>query len=203
MMGGMDGDSGRQVFAQRYIDGLGRVLRDLPLEDLASAMEVLERALAERRQVFLAGNGGSAATASHVATDLVKGVAEAGGQGIRAIALSDNVPLLTAIANDTSYREIFAKQLAALGQRGDVLCVFSGSGNSENIARAVEVAQRMQMTTIAFLGMGGGKVTAMADVSVIVRSDLYGPIEDAHMVLAHVVTAYLRQWVAPVRQDRS
>ena len=188
--------SDRIAFAQRYIDNLCRVLGDLPLSDLARALETLEKALAERRQVFLAGNGGSAATASHMAGDLVKGVAQEGGRGLRAIALSDNVPLITAIANDESYSEVFASQLAALGQPGDVLIVFSGSGNSANIVRAVEVAQQMGITTIAFLGMGGGQVAKMADVSVIVPSAEYGPIEDAHMVLGHLVTAYLRSWSA-------
>ena len=194
--------SDRIAFAQRYIDNLCCVLRDLPLSDLARVLETLEKALAERRQVFLAGNGGSAATASHMAQDLVKDVAQEGGRGVRAIALSDNVPLITAIANDESYSEIFASQLAALGQPGDVLVVFSGSGNSANIVRAVAVAQQMQITTIAFLGMGGGQVARMADVAVIVPSDEYGPIEDVHMALNHLVTAYLRSWLAEARQDR-
>ena len=194
--------SDRIAFAQRYIDNLCRVLHDLPLSDLARALETLEKALAERRQVFLAGNGGSAATASHMAQDLVKDVAKKGGRGLQALALSDSVPLITAIANDESYSEIFASQLAALGQPGDVLIVFSGSGNSPSIVRAVAVAQQMQITTIAFLGMRGGRVAKMADVAVIVPSDEYGPIEDVHMAFDHLVTAYLCSWLAEARQDR-
>jgi D-sedoheptulose 7-phosphate isomerase len=108
---------------------------------LARALEVLEKAYIERRQVFLAGSGGSAATASHMANDLMKGVAKGDRRGFRAIALSDNVPLITAIANDESYSEVFVGQLAALGQPGDVLIVFSGGGNSANIVCAVEVAR--------------------------------------------------------------
>ena len=118
------------TFAQKYLEDLCTVLRRVPLYDLALAIEMLKHAHAERRQVFLAGNGGSAATASHMAQDLVKGVAKGSGRGFRAIALSDNVPLITAIANDESYSEVFAGQLAALGQPGDVLIVISGSGNS-------------------------------------------------------------------------
>ena len=194
-------DSDRVVFAQRYIDDLCCVLRNLPLDNLARALETLEKAFAERRMVFLAGNGGSAATASHMAQDLVKGVVQEGGRGYRAIALSDNVPLITAIANDEDYSQIFARQLASLGQTGDVLIVFSGSGNSANIVRAVEVAQQMRITTIAFLGMGGGQVAKMADVPVVVPSDDYGPIEDVHMMFDHLVTAYLRSWLAAKRGD--
>ena len=186
----------RERFSRDYIETLCSVLRGLAFEDLAGALQMLERALVERRQVFIAGNGGSAATASHMANDLTKGVAEAGGRGLRAIALSDNVPLITAIANDKSYSDIFADQLMALGQPGDVLIVLSGSGNSINIVRAVEVAQEMQIATIALLGMDGGRVAGLADVSVVVPSDEYGPIEDAHMVLDHLVTAYLRSWLA-------
>lgn len=194
-------DVNRVAFAEQYIDNLCCVLRDLPLGDLARALETLERAHIERRQVFLAGNGGSAATASHMASDLMKGVAKGGGRGFRAIALSDNVPVMTAIANDESFTEVFASQLTALGQPGDILIVFSGSGNSANIVRAVTVAQQMQMTTIAFLGMGGGQVAKMAQVCVIVPSDEYEPIEDVHMAFDHLVTTYLCGWLAQARRD--
>jgi len=198
-----DSSRDREVFAQAYIDNLCRVLQGLPFNNLAKVLEILEKAFVEGRYIFLAGNGGSAATASHMANDLMKGVAKGGGRGVRAIALSDNIPLITAIANDESYSEVFAGQLAALGQPGDVLIVFSGSGNSANIARVVAVAQQMQITTIAFLGMGGGHVAKMADVSVIVPSDEYGPIEDVHMAFDHLVTAYLRSWLAEARQGVS
>lgn len=189
------------TFAQEYLENLCTVLRSVPVNDLALAIEMLERAYIERRQVFLAGNGGSAATASHMANDLMKGVVKGYGRGFRAVALSDNVPLITAIANDESYEEVFAGQLAALGQPGDVLIVISGSGNSANIVRAVEVAQQMQITTIAFLGMGGGQVAKMADVSVVVPSDEYGPIEDVHMMFDHLITACLRSWLAEAQQN--
>jgi len=191
----------RERFSFDYIETLCDVLHDLPTKDIDGVLRLLERAFVERRQVFIAGNGGSAATASHMANDLAKGVAEVGGRGFRAIALSDNVPLITAIANDKSYEEIFADQLSMLGQAGDVLIVISGSGNSTNIVRAVEVAQHIQITTIALLGMGGGQVAKMADISVIVPSDDYGPIEDIHMVLDHLFTAYLCHWLATGCRD--
>jgi D-sedoheptulose 7-phosphate isomerase len=191
----------RESFAQKYIDGLCRVLQDIPFPELARALEILERAYVEGRQVFLAGNGGSAATASHTANDLVKGVALAGQTGIRAIALTDNVPLMTAIANDESYAEIFARPLAQFGRPGDILIAISASGNSPNVVRAVEVARQMEMTTIGFLGMGGGKVAKMVDVPVIVKSNDYGPVEDVHMVFDHLSVAYLRAWLSEKPDD--
>ncbi len=191
----MDQSSDRIVFARDYVDRLCRVLRSLPFEDLGTTLELLERALIDRRQVFLAGNGGSAATASHMAADLIRGVALRDARGLRAIALTDNVACLTAIANDESYEDAFASQLIALGQPGDLLILFSGSGNSSNIVRIASVARSMHITVIAFLGMGGGEVASMADVSVVVPSDDYGPVEDVHLVFDHLVTAYLRCWL--------
>jgi D-sedoheptulose 7-phosphate isomerase len=186
----------RERFAKEHVQALCEVLQALPFADLAKALEVLERAYTERRQVFLAGNGGSAATASHMASDLAKGIAPPGGHGIRAICLSDNVPLLTAVANDIGYSEVFARPLAEYGQRGDILIVISASGNSPNILRAVETAQQMGITTIGFLGMGGGKASSMVDIAVVVPADDYGPVEDVHMVFDHLAMMYLKQLIA-------
>lgn len=186
-----DSSGDREVFAQAYIDNLCRVLQGLPFNNLAKVLEILEKAFVEGRHIFLAGNGGSAATASHMANDLLKGVTKNGESGLRAIALSDNVSLVTAIANDESFSEIFARQLKVLGQAGDVLVVFSGSGNSANIVSVVETAKRLHLITIGFLGMGGGQVGKIVDVSVIVPSNEYGPVEDVHMVFDHLVTSYL------------
>lgn len=182
----------RSRFAEQYLNGLVRTVREMPLDDIAKLLEVLEIALQERRLILLAGNGGSAATASHMANDLMNGVAQGGNYGFRAIALSDNVPAITAVANDENYREIFARQIEGLAQSGDILLVISGSGNSSNLLRAVESARTIGMTTLALLGMGGGKLAELVDFSVIAPSDDYGPIEDIHMVLDHLVTAYFR-----------
>ncbi len=187
----MPSDAERTAFARRYLQSLQGILNAIPLEDFVKVMGRLEDALREKKQVFLAGNGGSAATASHMANDLMKTVAKKHGNGMRVIALSDNVPLLTAIGNDEGYDEIFSGQLLALGNEGDVLIVISGSGNSPNLLRAVEEAKRMGMITIGFLGMDGGKLTSMTDVAVVVPSNDYGPIEDVHMIFNHLITAYL------------
>lgn len=185
--------SGCSAFARQYLSGLGRVLERVSCDDLAKVMEILERVRRERRTVFLAGNGGSAATASHMANDLMKTIVSGRDTcGLRAISLSDNTQLVTAIANDMSYDDVFAEQLKHLACEGDILIVISGSGNSKNIIRAVETAKRLRLTTIGFLGKGGGKVKNMVDVSVVVPSDDYGPIEDVHLVFNHLITEYLR-----------
>ncbi len=183
-------------FIREYIEKVQGVLGNLALDDLRNVLEALQQAHKERRQVFLAGNGGSAATALHMANDLMKGVAKRGGRGFRVIALSDNIAIITAIANDESYGEVFAGQLMELAEPGDMLIVFSASGNSSNIIRAVEVARRMQLKTIGFLGMGGGRAAGMVDISVIVPTNDYGPIEDVHMMFDHLITGYFLRWQA-------
>lgn len=183
---------GRSGFAKTYVQGLVRVLEALPFDAIGRVLDVLEGAYAARRQVFLVGNGGSAATASHMCNDLVWGIARLGRPGFRAISLSDNVSLITAVANDSGYERIFLPQLEAQANAGDVLVAISGSGNSPNVVRAVERAKEMGLSTIGFLGMSGGALGALVDVAVIVPSDDYGPIEDAHMMLDHLAIAYLR-----------
>jgi D-sedoheptulose 7-phosphate isomerase len=185
----------RRESARRYLETLTRVLAALDVEPIARVLALLEEAHRRSSRVFLVGNGGSAATASHLANDLLWGVAQGGHRGMRAISLGDGVPTLTAIANDTGYEHAFAKQLEVFGESGDLLIAISGSGNSPNVVRCVEVARRLGLHTIGFLGKGGGTVAPMVDVAVVVPSDDYGPIEDVHMVLDHLVTAYLRQWV--------
>lgn len=183
--------SDRASFAEAYVEGLSKVLAALPFAALARAMEVLERAADEGRSVFIAGNGGSAATASHMANDFLKGAQAGGGPGLRAISLADGTALLTAVANDLSYEQVFAEPLRVLARRGDVLVLISGSGNSPNIVRAAAAASELGLVSIAFLGKGGGLVRDMVDVEVTVPSDDYGPIEDAHMCLDHLITAWL------------
>ena len=183
----------RTAFAKRYVDDLAKVLADLPIDAIGRAMELLESAHESGRRVFIVGNGGSAATASHMANDLVWGLAQLGKPVFRAMALSDNVALITAISNDRSYAEVFALQLEALADKGDVLVAISGSGNSANVVRAAEVAKEKGMRIIGFLGMGGGKLAKMVDIPILVPSSDYGPIEDIHMMLDHLMIGYFRQ----------
>lgn len=189
----------RLRFAHDYVARLSAAIAHLPMEALSAALGALESVWREGRQVFLIGNGGSAATASHMANDLLWGMAQAGHRPFRVIALSDNVPLLTAIANDDAYREVFTHPLRALAQPGDLLLVISGSGNSPNVVAATELAVALGLRTVAFLGKGGGRLAAMVEHPVVVPSDDYGPIEDLHMMFDHLTIAWFRDLAARER----
>ena len=180
-------------FVVKHLDGLASVLTSMPVDKLSETIKMLDQARSEDRQVLIAGNGGSASTASHMAADLMKTVAQNGGRSFRIIALTDNVPLMTAFGNDVGFDEIFSGQLSVLGREGDVLVVISGSGNSANIVKAVKAARDAGIHTIGFLGMGGGTVAKMVDVSVIVPSSEYPYIEDVHLALNHLIASYFSQ----------
>ena len=111
------------------------------------------------------------------------------------MALTDNVPWMTALANDLGYEHIFSEQLKNLVQKGDVLIAISGSGNSPNIVKGVQAAKALGATVVGILGFDGGKVKDLVDTSVLIRSDNYGYVEDLHMVLDHLITAYFREVV--------
>jgi D-sedoheptulose 7-phosphate isomerase len=182
-------------FAKDYLSNLKDVLDRLPLKPIDEIVRAIEQARDAGRQIFVIGNGGSAATASHMMNDLCKGTLGHKGDApwprLRVIALTDNVSLMTAWANDTDYNHIFSEPLKNLAQRGDILVAISASGNSPNIIAAVEAAKRIGVSVIGLTGFTGGKLSKMADVSLIVASDGYGPVEDVHMILDHIITSYL------------
>jgi D-sedoheptulose 7-phosphate isomerase len=182
-------------FAKDYLRGLKDVLDRLPLGPIDKIIQAIEQARDEGRQIFVIGNGGSAATASHMMNDLCKGTLGHKGDApwprMRVIALTDNVSLMTAWANDTDFNHVFSEPLKNLAQRGDVLVAISASGNSPNIIAAVEAAKQIGVTVIGFGGFTGGKLSQMADISLVVPSDGYGPVEDVHMILDHIITGYL------------
>jgi D-sedoheptulose 7-phosphate isomerase len=182
-----------------YINDLCSALHAIPTLDIDAVRGSLESAFNEGRTVFIAGNGGSAATASHMACDFQKTTLakehERISKRIRCIALSDNMPLITAWGNDVSYNEVFGQQLRNLGNEGDTLLVITASGNSPNILNALEAARDRGVKTIGFLGFEGGKALALCDQAIVVRSSDFGIIEDAHSVLMHMVTAALRETV--------
>ncbi|HXI83784.1 MAG TPA: SIS domain-containing protein [Verrucomicrobiae bacterium] len=182
-------------FAKDYIKGLKDVLDRIPLEPVDEIIQAIELAQNNRQQVFVIGNGGSAATASHMMNDLCKGTLGHKGDApwprLRVIALTDNVSLMTAWANDTDYNHIFSEPLKNLAERGDLLVAISASGNSPNILAAVEAAKQIGVKVIGLTGFGGGKLAKLADISFVVPSDGYGPVEDVHMILDHIITGYL------------
>ena len=176
----------------RYIEDLQGSLAQMPLDDIREVIAVLHRARLDGRQVFIMGNGGSAATASHFANDLSKGAAVPDLPLFRAIALTDNMPLFSAYANDLGYEHVFAKQLSNLMHEGDVVIGFSGSGNSPNVLRALQMARSMQAVAIGFAGFDGGKLKEMVDICVLVPSYSMERVEDLHLIVEHLICTCLR-----------
>lgn len=178
---------------ERYLNEVVEMIRGLPRKDIRRMVEAVREAREQNRQLFLLGNGGSAATASHMACDLAKTSSMPGVRRIRAIALTDNVPLITAWGNDASYENVFAEQLANLVQPGDLVIALSGSGNSPNVLRAVKVAKDVGARTVGLTGHPGGKLKGMVDISVVVPSRRIEQAEDAHLILDHLVSVALRE----------
>ena len=193
------GDQRTRV-AGEYLGGLKDCLDALSLEEVAGVLGYLEEAYREARHVFIIGNGGSAATASHMACDLGKNILPPGGspmvQRFRVMALTDNVPWMTALANDLGYECIFSEQLKNLLRAGDLVIAISGSGNSPNIVQGVRMARALGAKVVGILGFDGGKVRELVDACVVVRSENYGHVEDVHMALDHLFTAYFRTLLA-------
>src|ERR1700733_4163155 len=183
-------------FPRAYLEYLQAVLRRIDPAEIGNFIRTLLDARERSATIFFIGNGGSAATASHFANDLSIGTNEY-DKPFRAFSLTDNVPILTAISNDFGYDEIFVRQLRALGKSGDVLIGISASGNSPNLLRAFEYASSVGSSTIAITAFDGGRMKALASQGIHVPTDLkeYGPAEDAHLVLDHLVTAYLMRYV--------
>lgn len=164
--------------------------------DLDAVMAVVDALLAAREAghtVFIAGNGGSATTASHMATDLMLG-SQLVDPPLRVIALTDNQSIITATGNDLGFDQIFARQLSRLAQPGDLLIAVSASGNSPNILACIETAKTMNLTTIGFSGFDGGELATMVDLLIHVptRKGAYGPVEDVHLTLNHMITEQLK-----------
>jgi D-sedoheptulose 7-phosphate isomerase len=179
-----------------FLNETTRVISGLSHQEIAAAHDVLLAAWRARRHVYLLGNGGSAATASHFANDLNKGTSIEGKPRFRAIALTDNVPLLTAWGNDATYDDVFVEQLTGLMDPGDVVLAISASGNSPNVLRAVEYARRMQGLTVGWTGRTGGRLRGLVEHCVSAPTDDVGQVETVHMVLVHLFTLTLRAAMA-------
>ena len=151
----------------------------------------------EGRRVFLCGNGGSAGNANHLANDFLYGISKAHGSGLRVTALSGNVAVLTCLANDCGYDQIFSMQLAVQAQTGDILIALSGSGNSPNILKALEQAKNLGMRSYAILGYSGGKAKALADVAIHFPVDDMQIAEDMQLITGHMLV----QWLMNFRDE--
>jgi dTDP-glucose pyrophosphorylase/phosphoheptose isomerase len=179
----------------QYIADLNEGLVALDRRAIWVVVNELMSAWRERRQVFVLGNGGSGAFASHMVNDLSK-IVIPGQPRFRAISLTDNMPLITAWANDSAYEEIFSEQLRNLCQPGDLVIATSCSGNSPNVLNALRVAHSLGARTVAFTGDVGGQVKSMADVCVFAPVSFIGMQEDVHIILNHAVTSALAKWIS-------
>ena len=183
----------KKKHAREYLDELKKSIDAISMDDIEAVVNMLLAAHKNDRAVFLMGNGGSSSTASHFASDLAKGTAVEGKKRFRAICLSDNVPLLTAWSNDTDYSDCFKEQLVNFLHEGDVVIGISGSGNSPNVLKAIEYANKKGAATIGFSGFDGGKLAKLCKKSIIISSDNMERIEDLHLVLEHIIKLVIRE----------
>ena len=181
------------AFFDAYAERLAAAAASVDRAALARAAALLDDAYGRHADVFACGNGGSASISNHLVCDHLKGIQTDTEVRPHVHSLSTNMELLTAIANDISYDDVFVYQLRTLAKAGDVLITISASGDSENVVRAAAWARDNGVEVIAFTGFDGGRTGGLATVHLGVEGDNYGVIEDAHQSLMHVLAQYLRQ----------
>ncbi|MBI2679673.1 MAG: SIS domain-containing protein [Candidatus Solibacter usitatus] len=180
-------------FPENYKTQLLAAIDTIDLARVNEIIELFKQARAAGRHIFVCGNGGSASTASHFACDIVKGASFNRAERFRIMALTDQLPTLTAYANDVSYDAVFVEQLRNFAEPNDVFMGISGSGNSPNVIRAMEYANSIGCKTIALTGRDGGKLGPLAQLNVQVPVPHMGRIEDAHMIVCHMVGYYFME----------
>ena len=195
--------AGAGAFVADYASRMAAALKSVRASEVERAVTAMKRAVQADRLIFTCGNGGSAAIANHLTCDCSKGIATNTTLRPRVTSLSATVELITAIANDMSYPEVFAYQLKNAARPGDVLITISSSGDSENIVRAIDWAGENGMTTIALSGFSGGRSAQMADISLHVAAENYGVVEDAHQSLMHILAQYVRMSELPTELVQS
>jgi D-sedoheptulose 7-phosphate isomerase len=178
--------------AESYLRAEAALLAHVPSEPLARIADALRGARAEGRTIFIFGNGGSAANASHFVVDVLKGTLDPARPRFRIICLNDNIPSLTALANDLGYDSVFAEPLASLARAGDIAIAISGSGNSANVLKALAVARQLGLITIGITGASGGKLKDVCDTTLMVPSDNMQLLEDTHGVILHSLFVEIR-----------
>jgi D-sedoheptulose 7-phosphate isomerase len=176
-----------QTWLSSYIAAQKAALDSIPLDAVESVIAKFQEALAANRQIFVAGNGGSASNSSHFATDLGKGASDKLNKRFKVLTLNDNVSWMTALGNDYCYEDIFVRQLANYAGSGDILLLLSVSGNSPNLVRAAEWARANGLYTIAFVGGKRGKLAELANTAIAIDSTHYGRAEDAQMGICHML----------------
>jgi D-sedoheptulose 7-phosphate isomerase len=183
-------------FSENYFKELDSAISQIDKNKIAKIVEIIYSAYKNNKQIFILGNGGSASTASHFACDLEKGTVKDFSnireKRFKAISLADNVALITAIGNDLSYEDIFWQQLSGLLNEGDVVIGISASGNSLNVIKAIQKAKECGAKTIGLLGFKtGGTLHDLVDCEITIKDNNYGRVEDAHLILCHIIANYL------------
>lgn len=181
------------VAAKDYLLAAQGVLARVDHAIVDRMVDVIWRGYEQGRTLFVFGNGGSAALASHFACDIGKGTTAGKRKRLKTVALTDNVALITAWANDKAYDAIFAEQLEGLAEKGDIALAISGSGNSPNVIRGLEVARHLGAETLLLTGFEGGRAKPLADLCLVVPSDSMQLIEDAHLCATHAIFLAIRQ----------
>lgn len=178
-------------FAREYLEDVTDSLRGVALAQIERAAEILFSAYQAGGKVLVMGNGGSAANASHFACDLAKGVSLPGEKRFIAYCLNDSIPMITAYGNDCGYDQVFSGQIDNLIQKDDVVIAISGSGNSPNVLRAIESANKQSALTIGLTGFQGGKLKGMVSCPIVVPCDNMERIEDIHLIVLHILKLFL------------
>ncbi|GCE23432.1 D-sedoheptulose-7-phosphate isomerase [Dictyobacter kobayashii] len=178
-----------------YFTEVSDMLQAISHEQLERIFVILEQAYRRNKRILIMGNGGSAATASHFALDLAKNTIFPNSPRLKAISLTDHVPLITAWSNDTAYEDIFSEQLVSLLEDGDVVMGISTSGNSKNVINAICYAHHAGATTVALLGARGGKLKELVDAYILAPGQNIEQEEDAHMILTHMMTRHMRSFI--------
>lgn len=174
-------------YIREYLQAQISMLEQIDDHQVASLIGLLREAHQAGRRIFVFGNGGSASSASHFATDLGKGASDALGRRFKVISLADNVAWLTALANDYAYEDVFVRQMENFAEPGDIALSISVSGNSPNCVKALRWAREHGLTTVAFVGAGRGKMAEVAEHVVEIQETHYGRVEDAHMTVLHLL----------------
>jgi D-sedoheptulose 7-phosphate isomerase len=185
---------------EKYLEDVKTTIDQIPVERIDEIIGILQDARVNHKQVFIMGNGGSASTASHFVCDLAKNTRKTGWPGFRAIGLTDNMAIFSAYGNDEGYENVFAQQLNNLLQPGDVVIAISGSGNSPNVIKAVELANSRGAITVGFTGLTGGKLKATAQYVIYVPNYKIDQVEDIHLMLEHIICRALMEIEEPAPQ---
>lgn len=183
------------LFTKDYLKKLKGILENIDPEVVASIVDAMEKTLVHKTKIYIIGNGGSAATASHMVNDWGAGLRRRDIVNFDVVSLGDNTPVVTAIANDIGYKNIFYMQMKGLIKPNDLLIAISCSGNSPNIIKAVKYAQDLECKIIGITGFDGGALKPLSDINFHIdapKND-YGLVEDAHMILDHIIYSYYNQ----------